>query len=110
MNLFDLFTPQKKTWLYRVNPAVKFVLFFLLFMVVFFNQNYLFTMNIMIMSGLLLFLFSGYRLRRLLLFSIPVVVSIFSTAFMMILFGIAFIIWWQCEIIKICVESFDKGL
>ncbi|HLR70819.1 MAG TPA: energy-coupling factor transporter transmembrane component T [Pseudogracilibacillus sp.] len=110
MNLFDLFTPQKKTWLYRVNPAVKFVLFFLLFMVVFFNQNYLFTMNIMIMSGLLLFLFSGYRLRRLLLFSIPVVVSIFSTAFTMILFGKGEIIWWQWGIIKISEESFYKGL
>src|SRR5699024_10167985 len=110
MNLFDLFTPHKKTWLYKVNPAVKFVLFFTLFMVVFFNQQYQFTMNIMIMSALLLFMFSGYRLKRLLLFSIPVVISIFSTAVTMILFGKGETIWWQWGIIKISEESFYKGL
>ncbi len=110
MNLFDLFTPHKKTWMYQVNPAVKFVLFFTLFMVVFFNQNYLFTMNIMIMSGILLYAFSGYRWKRLLLFSIPVVISIFSTAFTMILFGKGDTIWWQWGIIKISEESFYKGL
>ncbi len=110
MNLFDLFTPHKKTWLYKVNPAVKFVLFFALFMIVFFNQHYQFTMNIMIMSALLLFLFSGYRLKRLLLFSIPIVISIFSTAVTMILFGKGETIWWQWGIIKISEESFYKGL
>lgn len=110
MNLFDLFTPHKRTWLYRVNPAVKFVLFFLLFMVVFFNQNYLFTMNIMIISGMLLYVFSGYRWKRLLLFSVPLVISFFSTAITMILFGKGEIIWWQWGIIKISEESFYKGL
>src|SRR5699024_6835775 len=110
MNLHDLFTPRRKTWLYDVNPAVKFLLFFILFMIIFFNQSYFFTMNIMIVFGLFLYMFSGYSWRRLLLFSIPIVISILSTAITMILFGKGEIIWWQWGIIKISEESFYKGL
>lgn len=110
MNVLELFTPRKKTWLYDVNPAVKFVVFFLLFLVIFFNNSYAFTRNIMVIYGLFLYVFSGYSWRRLLLFSIPITISFFSTAATMILFGKGEIIWWQWGIIKISEESFYKGL
>lgn len=111
MNLLDrLFTPKRKTWLFDVNPALKFIVFFILFIIIFFNQNYLFTLNIMIIYGLFLYVFSGYGWGRLLLFTIPIVISIFSTAFTMILFGRGDIIWWQWGIIKISEESFYHGL
>lgn len=111
MNLLDrLFTPKRKTWLFNVNPAVKFMVFFILFVIIFFNRNYQFTLNTMIIYGLFLYAFSGYGWRRLLLFTIPIVISIFSTAFTMILFGRGEMIWWQWGIIKISEESFYQGL
>src|SRR5690625_7224347 len=79
-------------------------------MIIFFNQSYFFTMNILIVFGLFLYMFSGYSWRRLLLFSIPIVISILSTAITIILFGKGEIIWWQWGIIKISEESFYKGL
>lgn|SRR5690625_2748891 len=108
--MIELFTPSKKTWLYQVNPAVKFSVFFILFLILFFNQHVAFTMNFMIITGILLYVFSGYSWRRLLLFSIPIVLSFFSSTISMILFGKGEIIWWQWGIIKISEESFFKGL
>lgn len=108
--MLDLFTPLRETWLYRVNPAVKFIIFFALFLIIFFNQNVNFTLNQMIIYGLFLFLFSGYSVNKLLLFSIPIALSFFSTTTTMILFGRGEIIWWQWGIIKISEESFYYGL
>src|SRR5690625_445228 len=108
--MIELFTPSKKTWLYQVNPAVKFAIFFTLFLVIFFNQHVTFTMNHMIISAILLYVFSGYPWRKLLLFSIPIILSFFSSTISMVLFGKGEIIWWQWGIIKISEESFFKGL
>lgn len=67
-------------------------------------------MNMMIIFGLVLYIFSGYSWRRLLLFSIPIVISLVSSTITMILFGRGEIIWWQWGIIKISEESFYQGL
>lgn len=67
-------------------------------------------MNMMIIFGLVLYIFSGYSWRRLLLFSIPIVISLVSSTVTMILFGRGEIIWWQWGIIKISEESFYQGL
>lgn len=108
--MLELFTPLRKTWLYRVNPAVKFATFFTLFMVVFLNQNFHFLLNQMVIYGVLLYTFSGYSWRKLLLFSIPIVLSFLSTAFTMMLFGQGVNVWWSWGIIKISEESFYYGL
>src|SRR5699024_12571721 len=86
MNIMELFTPQKKTWLYKVNPAVKFALLFILFIIVFFNQNYAFVFYQLIATAAIVFIFSGYSLRRLLLFSLPILLTLVTSTFTMILF------------------------
>lgn len=108
--MIEFFTPSQKTWLYNVNPATKFVLFFTLFIVIFFNQNLLFTFHVMVFSSFLFFFLSGYPLKKLLLLSIPIALSFFSSAISMILFGRGEIIWWQWGIVKVSEESFYKGL
>lgn len=108
--MLDLFTPIKETWLFRVNPSVKFIIFFTLFLIIFFNQNFYFTLIQMIFYFFFLFIFSGYSIKKLLLFSIPIALSVFSTVLTMILFGRGETIWWQWLIIKISEESFYYGL
>lgn len=110
MNIMELFTPQKKTWLYKVNPAVKFALLFILFIIVFFNQNYAFVFYQLIATAAIVFIFSGYSLRRLLLFSLPILLTLVTSTFTMILFGRGETVWWQWGIIKISEESFYQGL
>lgn len=106
----EWFTPVRETWLYRVNPALKFALFFSLLLVVLFNQNVTFTFNQMILYGILLYGFSGYSWRRLLLFSLPIILSFFSSALTMMLFGKGETVWWSWGLIKISEESFNYGL
>ena len=106
----EWFTPVRETWLYRVNPALKFALFFILLLVVLFNQHLTFTLNQMIIYGILLYGFSGYPLKRLLLFSLPIILSFFSSAITMILFGRGDTVWWSWGLIKISEESFHYGL
>ena len=108
--MLDLFTPLKETWLYRVNPALKFVLFFVLFLIVFFNQHFSFALNQMLLYGLLLYCFSGYSWRKRLLFSLPIVLSFISSTITMILFGKGVHVWWSWGVIKISEESFYHGL
>ncbi|WP_438318147.1 energy-coupling factor transporter transmembrane component T family protein [Sporosarcina sp. FA9] len=108
--MLELFTPLKETWLYRVNPAVKFALFFILFLIVFFNQSFSFALNQAVFFGLLLYSFSGYSWKKLLLFSIPIALSFFSSTITMVLFGRGDTIWWSWGFIKISEESFFFGL
>ncbi|MBS4196240.1 energy-coupling factor transporter transmembrane component T family protein [Lederbergia citri] len=106
----EWFTPARETWLYRVNPALKFAMFFALLLVVLFNQHVAFTFNQMILYGILLYGFSGYSWRRLLLFSLPIILSFFSSALTMMLFGKGETVWWSWGLIKISEESFNYGL
>ncbi|MBW8350040.1 energy-coupling factor transporter transmembrane protein EcfT [Bacillus sp. IITD106] len=106
----EWFTPVRETWLYRVNPALKFALFFALLLVVLFNQNIAFTFNQMILYGILLYGFSGYSWRKLVLLSLPIILSFFSSALTMMLFGKGETVWWSWGLIKISEESFNYGL
>nr|WP_225942129.1 energy-coupling factor transporter transmembrane component T [Sporosarcina limicola] len=106
----ELFTPHRETWLYRVNPALKFVVFFAFMLIVLFNQNFHFALNQLILYGVLVYSFSGYSWRKLLLFSVPIVISFVSSAATMMLFGKGVTIWWSWGLIKISEESFNYGL
>ena len=110
MNIFEWFTPKRKTWLYDVNPAVKFGVFFTLFIIIFFNSHNWFVFFQMVLAGLLLYLFSGYDWKKLLLFTLPIVITFVTSTITMILFGRGENVWWQWGIIKISEESFYKGL
>lgn len=106
----ELFTPLRETWLYRVNPALKFALFFTLLLIVLFSRNLAFIFHLTILYGIVLYGFSGYPWRKLLLFSIPMLLSFISSAVTMILFGKGVHVWWSWGLIKISEESFYYGL
>ncbi|MCJ7842069.1 energy-coupling factor transporter transmembrane protein EcfT [Lederbergia sp. NSJ-179] len=106
----NLFTPLRETWLCRVNPALKFVLFFSLLLIVLFNRHLGFIFHLTVFNGILLYGWSGYSWKKLLLFSIPMVLSFISSAVTMILFGKGDHIWWSWGFIKISEESVYYGL
>ncbi|GIP33315.1 energy-coupling factor transporter transmembrane protein EcfT [Paenibacillus sp. J2TS4] len=106
----NLFTPLKETWLYRVNPALKFVVFFVLLVIALINRSFDFALHQMIVYLLLLLLFSGHSWRKTLLFTAPFLVIFVSSSSTMILFGKGEQIWWQWGLIRISEESFYHGL
>ncbi|MBS4207053.1 energy-coupling factor transporter transmembrane component T [Bacillus sp. FJAT-50079] len=108
--MLELFTPRRETWLFRVNPALKFAFVFVFLIIVLFNQNFQFALNQMVLYGLILYCFSGYSWRKLLLFSIPIIVSFFSSAVTMMLFGKGTSVLWSWGLIKISEESIQHGL
>jgi energy-coupling factor transport system permease protein len=59
---------------------------------------------------LLLFVWSGYRYRKVLLFILPFLLIFISSTTTMILFGKGVNVWWQWGLIKISEESFRNGL
>lgn len=106
----EFFTPEKETWLYRINPAFKFIVLFIFLLLILFNRNLAFTLSQTILYILLLVFFSGYPWKKVLLLSIPALISFFSSALSMTLFGKGEIIWWQWGLLKISEESFFHGL
>ncbi|NEU30532.1 energy-coupling factor transporter transmembrane protein EcfT [bacterium LRH843] len=108
--MLELFTPLRETWLYRVNPALKFAFVFVFLLIALFNQDFTFALNQMILYGVLLYSFSGYSWRKVLLFSIPIVLSFISSFLTMMLFGKGETVWWSWGLIKISEESFRYGL
>ncbi|MDW0110575.1 energy-coupling factor transporter transmembrane component T family protein [Sporosarcina aquimarina] len=104
------FTPDRETWLYRVNPALKFAIFVSLLLITLFTRNLPFVSWLAVLFGLLLYGFSGYPIRKLALLSIPLVISFASTAGTMILFGKGDAVLWQWGPLKISEESIQHGL
>lgn len=110
MQVFDWFVPSKTTWLHRVNPALKFMSLFALMLVLFFNRQLYFIIIVACLYAGLLFISSGYSVRKLLLLSLPFVISFISSATTMILFGKGEAVLWQWGIVKISEESILSGL
>lgn len=108
--LEKLFTPKRETWLYKVNPAFKLVIFLMILFIILFNKNLAFVSAQMIFYAILLYTFSGYSWKQLFIFSIPIIISFLSSFITMMLFGKGTNIWWQWGIIKISKESFFYGL
>ncbi len=106
----ELLTPKRKTWLYQVNPALKFISFMLMLLVILFTQNVNTACWQMILFLILLYLLSGHGWKRMLLFTAPFLLIFFSSAFALILFGRGETVWWQWGLIKISKESFQHGL
>ncbi|MGN7408993.1 energy-coupling factor transporter transmembrane component T family protein [Sporosarcina sp. SAFN-010] len=104
------FTPDRETWLFRVNPALKFMIFVLLLLITLFTRNLPFVSWLAVLFGILLYGFSGYPIRKLVLLSIPLVISFASSAFTMMLFGKGDAVLWQWGILKISEESIQHGL
>ena len=99
------FIPQRETWLFQVNPAAKFVLLVITLLILFFQRNLPFTWMMIGCYGLLLIIFSGFKLSRLLLFMIPITISGLSSSLGLLLFGRGQNVLWQWGLIKISEES-----
>ena len=104
------FTPNRQTWLFAVNPALKFVVFVSLLLVILFTRNVLFVSWLSLIFAILYYVYSGYPIRKLALLSIPLVLSFASSAVTIILFGKGDSILWQWGIVKISEESIHHGL
>lgn len=104
------FTPDKETWLFRLNPALKLAVIAFLLLIIFFQKNMLYTALQWLLFSLLLFGCSGYPLRKIALLLVPFILSFFSSFVTLLLFGKGTVIWWQWGLIKISEESFNSGL
>jgi len=101
--------PHRETWLHRVNPTLKLVLFSLWFVAVIWIHNF----NVMAnaaMGSLILLLWSGHPWRRLLLYSSPFLLVFISTSTGMMFFGKGETEWFRWGLVNITEESFYRGL
>src|SRR5690606_16062808 len=98
-------TPKQETWLFKVNPALKFIVFFCVLLLIFFKRDMYFMLTLIACYGCLLFVFSGYPLRKVLLLLIPFILSSLSFALGILLFGKGNEVIWQWTLIKISHES-----
>ncbi|PID20561.1 ABC transporter permease [Sporosarcina sp. P3] len=108
--MFNWFTPKRKTWLFRVNPALKFIVFFAFLIITLVNQSVPFAISQAVLYGILFYIFSGYSWRKLLILSIPLVISFLSTGLTMLLFGKGEAVLWQWGLLKISEESIQHAL
>lgn len=108
--MLEWFAPQKTTWLHQANPAWKGLMLFLMMLVLFFCRNLTFIVVMACLYGGLLFIASGVALRKLLLLSLPLVLTFCSSALTLMLFGRGEHVLWQWGIIKISEESIHSGL
>ncbi|WP_153731509.1 energy-coupling factor transporter transmembrane component T family protein [Sporosarcina obsidiansis] len=104
------FTPKRETWLFEVNPALKFMVFFALLLIALFNQNLSFAVWQAVLYSVLFYGFTGYSIKKLALLSIPLAISFLSSAGTMVLFGKGSNVLWQWGLIKISEESIQHAL
>jgi energy-coupling factor transport system permease protein len=108
--MLEWFTPQSSTWLHRVHPGLKFLLLFAMMLILFFNRQLGLNVIMACCYGGLLFVSSGYPARKLLLLSLPFVLSFLSSALTLALFGRGETVLWQWGLVKISEESIHAGL
>ncbi|HEY0827347.1 MAG TPA: energy-coupling factor transporter transmembrane component T [Bacilli bacterium] len=102
--------PYHETWLHRVNPGLKLILFVLLFFIVILIHNLNILINLTAGVLLLLALGSGHPWKRLLLYSSPFVLVFISTATGMMMFGQGSTTWLKYGLLHVTEESFFRGL
>jgi energy-coupling factor transport system permease protein len=108
--LSEWLAPHRITWLHQANPAWKSVLMFLVMLALFFSRDLAFIAAMACGYGGLLWLFSGYAYRKLLLFCLPFALTFLSSALTLALFGKGEHVLWQWGIVKISEESVRSGL
>ncbi|WP_336078170.1 energy-coupling factor transporter transmembrane component T family protein [Paenibacillus sp. 203] len=105
----NLSFPHHKTWLHRVNPGLKLVMFSILFVVVIVihDPNVMFNVAC---SMLLLLVWLGHPWKRLLLYGSPFILVFLSTSTGMMMFGKGVTTWWTWGLIHVTQESFYRGM
>lgn len=101
--------PHRETWLHRINPTLKLVLFSLWFLAVILIHNFNVMTNVAL-GSLTLLLWSGHPWKRLLLYSSPFLLLFVSTSTGMIFFGKGETEWFHWGLVNITEESYYRGL
>ncbi|MBO9597693.1 MAG: energy-coupling factor transporter transmembrane protein EcfT [Cohnella sp.] len=101
--------PHKETWLHRVNPTLKLIVFSLWFVAVILIHDFNVMANVAVLS-LLLLLWSGHPWTRLLLYASPLLLVFVSASTGMMFFGKGETAWWDWGLVHITKESFYRGL
>lgn len=100
----------EETWIHRVNPSFKLLVFLCLFGMILFTHNINFILPFTLASLIIYMFFTGHPKKRLLLFSLPFVLIFVSTSSSMILFGKGETTWFHWGLIHITEESFFRGI
>ncbi|MBB6176582.1 energy-coupling factor transport system permease protein [Anoxybacillus tengchongensis] len=100
----------KETWLHQANPTAKLLLFLPMFVVIVFVHNPNVLINWTIGFTVLFMLFSGYRMKHVLLLFMPFLFIFISTSSSMILFGKGETTWFRWGLVHITEESFYRGV
>ncbi|GAC90271.1 cobalt ABC transporter permease CbiQ [Anoxybacillus flavithermus NBRC 109594] len=101
---------HRETWLHQTNPTAKLLFFLPMFVVIVFVHNPNVLINWTIGFTALFMLFSGYRMKHMLLFFVPFLFIFISTSSSMILFGKGETTWFRWGLIHITEESFYRGV
>ncbi|GGO02903.1 energy-coupling factor transporter transmembrane component T family protein [Saccharibacillus kuerlensis] len=104
------FEPSRTTLLHRANPALKLLLFVLLFVLTLFVHRIDMSFYLACTFLLLLFVGSGYPVWKTALMAAGFTLALASASLTMILFGKGSEIWWAFGPISISKESFYRGL
>ncbi|TSB47088.1 energy-coupling factor transporter transmembrane component T family protein [Alkalicoccobacillus porphyridii] len=100
----------KQTWIARVNPSVKLLLFILLFAYVIFVHNPTHLFFLVLMYGFILFTYSGHPLKYVLIFTSPFILVFISSQVSMTFFGRGDTTWFKWGIFHVTEESFFRGV
>jgi energy-coupling factor transport system permease protein len=106
----DMTISHKDTWMHHINPTIKLMTMTGIFLFLLFVHylNWLLYLNLFYF--LLLWLFSGYSNRVVLLLVLPFLLVFLSTASSMIMFGKGETTWLKWGLIHITEESFYRGI
>lgn len=100
----------KKTWLHHVNPSIKLLTLFLLFLLFLFVDDWYQMLVIFLLAFLVLIGGSGFAVKHY-GFLLPILCFLFiSTSVPMILYGKGEQVIWQWAWIKVSEESVRQGL
>lgn len=102
--------PHRETWLHRVNPSLKLLVFAALFVAIILihNPNVLGCFTLLLLA--LLCCWTGHPWRRLLLYMSPFLLVFISSSTGMMLFGSGTATWFRMGPIHITEESFYRGV
>ncbi|WP_335869098.1 energy-coupling factor transporter transmembrane component T family protein [Bacillus sp. 2205SS5-2] len=108
MNLQEIQT--RETWLYHINPSLKLVSIMSLFIFLLFVHDLNWIIFITLGFFLLVWIFSGFSKKLLLLLFLPFLFVFFSTSTSMMFFGKGDTTWFQWGLVHITEESFFRGV
>lgn len=102
--------PHRDTWLHRVNPSLKLLVFAALFVAVILihNPNVLGCFTLLLLA--LLCGWTGHPWRRLLLYMSPFLLIFISSSTGMMLFGSGTTTWFRMGPVHMTEESFYRGI